>query len=128
MLMSIRTGVVLVGIVGLVAAGPVAGAHERSAAARGACSGDSHWSLRAIDLGRAIGVRYRVVTGVDGDIWKVAIAHNRRLFFLGRRITGDPEGSFVVRRLARDLPGRDLFRARAWNRETGEVCRGRLAI
>jgi len=123
-----RTGVVAMGIVGLVAAGPAASAHQRGAVTRGLCSAESHWHLKLVQREHVIGVRFLVVTGVDGDIWRVGLAHNRRVIFRGRRLTGDPDGSFVVRMLTRNLDGLDVFRAGAWNRETGEFCRARLAI
>jgi hypothetical protein len=128
MVRIVRAGIAVAATVGLVAAGPIAGAHPRGAVARGTCSEQSHWNLRLVQREHVIGVRFLVVTGVDGDIWRVGVAHNRRVIFRGRRVTGDPDGSFVVRLRTRNLEGLDVFRAGAWNRETGEFCRARLGI
>ena len=113
---AITTSIVAVSAVGLLAANPVV-AHPRVVEARGPCSGESHWK-----------VGYRVVQGVVGDVWRVRIAHDRHLIFRGLQVTHGDHGSFALRVITRNTRGPDLFRARARNLSTDEVCRGWAVI
>jgi len=79
------------------------------------------------DHGR-IGVGFKVVQGVVGDVWRVKIAHNRHIIFRAFQVTHGENGSFAVRAWTRNTPGPDFFRARARNLSTDEVCRGRAII
>jgi hypothetical protein len=95
--------------------------------ARGMCSDGSFWRLRLVAGEEKIGVGYRVNSEVAGELWKVGIVQNRRVIFLGRRIT-NADGDFGVRLATRNTKGLDVFRAAARNTVTGEICRGRAAI
>lgn len=96
--------------------------------ARGSCTGESHWRLVLIERDHRIGVGFKVVQGVVGNIWRVKIAHNRHLIFRALQTTHGEDGSFAVRAWTRNTPGWDFFRARARNLATGEVCFGRAVI
>jgi hypothetical protein len=118
-------------IVGLLAAAPAA-ADTRSATrmvvARGSCTGDSHWRLVLVEHDHRIGVGFKVVQGVVGNIWRVKIAHNRHMIFRALQATHGEDGSFAVRAWTRNTRGWDFFRARARNLATDEVCFGRAVI
>jgi hypothetical protein len=127
---AVRVAVVSIGIAGMLAAtAPVASANLRGVINRGPCSGDSHRVLKVWHRDHGvIHVAFAVHEGVVGDHWRVRIWHGRRLMFLDVRVTKQPNGSFVIRRPARNTRGPDFFRARALNVETGEVCAARAVI
>jgi len=124
---AIRTAIVAVSAVGLLAVNPAA-THTRVVEARGPCSGDSHWKLVLVQDGGKITVGYEVVQGIVGDVWRVRIAHNRHIIFRGLQVTHGDDGSFAFRLTTRNTPGPDLIRARARNLSTDEVCRGWAVI
>jgi hypothetical protein len=126
---ALRLAVATVGIVGLLASSPmVASAGERGTVSKGTCSGDSTYQLKLFQDHGVIKVVFGVTQGVTGDLWRVRIGHNRHLMFLDVRVTQDPDGSFTIRRLARNHRGPDFFRAGAKNVSTGETCGARAAI
>jgi hypothetical protein len=92
---------------------------------RGACSAASDWKLKLSEENGRIEVEYEVDQNRVGDTWRVRIRHNGDLVFAGKRITKAPSGSFTVRLLQRNRSGDDVFRGRAVNLRTGEVCGGR---
>ena len=63
---------------------------------------------------------------VTGDRWRVL--HEGDLVFGGIRTTGGASGSFDVRIVENDTSGTDVFRARARNLSTDEVCVGRATF
>ena len=92
---------------------------------RGACSGAGDWKLKlSEEIGR-IEVEYEVDQNRVGDTWRVRIRRDDDLVFAGTRTTKAPSGSFEVRILQRDRAGDEVFRGRAVNLRTGEVCGGR---
>jgi hypothetical protein len=91
----------------------------------GACSGVSDWKLKLSPDNGRIEVEYEVDQNRAGDVWRVRIRHNGDLVFAGLRTTQAPSGSFTVRILQRNRVGDDVFRGRAVNLRTGEVCGGR---
>jgi hypothetical protein len=118
-------GAILLGtIVVAAAAGPVL-AKDGDVIRRGACSGVSDWKLKLSEEDGRIEVEYEVDQNRVGDTWAVRIRHDGDLVFSGRRTTQAPSGSFEVEILQRDRAGDDVFRARATNLRTGEVCGGR---
>ncbi len=126
---AVKLAVATVGIVGLLAGGPVsASAGERGTVSRGTCSGDSTYKLKLLQSHGVIKVVFGVTEGVTGDVWRVRIGHNRHPMFLDIRVTRGPDGSFVIRRPARNTRGPDYFWAGAKNVSTGEACRARAAI
>ena len=92
---------------------------------RGRCSGASDWKLKLSEENGRIEVEYEVDQNRVGDAWRVRIHHDHDLVFAGTRTTRAPSGSFEVRILRRDRTGDDVFRGRAVNLRTGEVCGGR---
>ena len=92
---------------------------------RGRCSGASDWKLKLSEENGRIEVEYEVDQNRVGDTWRVRIRHDDDLVFTGTRTTRAPSGSFEVRILQRDRAGDDVFRGRAVNLRTGEVCGGR---
>jgi hypothetical protein len=91
----------------------------------GACSGRSDWKLKLKDDNGRIEVEYEVDQNRVGDVWRVRIRHDGDLVFAARRTTKAPSGSFTVRLLQRNRVGDDVFRGRAVNLRTGEICGGR---
>ena len=124
---AIRTTIVAVAAIGLLAATPAI-AQTRMVVARGPCSGDSHWRIELVAAHGKIEVGFKVVQGVVGDVWRVGVAHGRRIIFRGRLATHGVDGSFAIHLLTRDRPGPDFFRARARNLSTDEFCLGRAVI
>ena len=92
---------------------------------RGACSGVSDRKLKLSEENGRIEVEYEVDQNRVGDTWRVRIRHDDDLVFAGKRTTKAPSGSFHVRILQRNRGGDDVFRGRAVNLRTGEVCGGR---
>ena len=92
---------------------------------RGACSGASDWKLKLSEENGRIEVEYEVDQNRVGDTWRVRMRHNDDLVFAGKKTTKAPSGSFQVRILQRNRAGDDVFRGRAVNLRTGEVCGGR---
>ena len=90
---------------------------------RGACGGRSDWKLKLSEEDGRIEVEYEVDQNRVGDAWRVRLRHDGDLVFAGTRITKGPSGSFEVRILQRNRAGDDVFRGRAVNLRTGEVCR-----
>ena len=92
---------------------------------RGACTGASDWKLKLSEENGRVEVEYEVDQNRNGDTWRVRIRHNGDVVFRGTRTTHAPSGSFEVRILQRNRNGDDVFRGRAVNLRTGEVCGGR---
>ena len=92
---------------------------------RGNCSANSDWKLKLSPENGRIEVEFEVDQNRVGDAWRVRIRHDGDLVFAGRRITRAPSGSFQVRIVQGNRAGGDLFRGRAVNVRTGEVCDGR---
>jgi hypothetical protein len=124
---AISATMVAVAAVGLLAATPAI-ADTRMVVARGSCTGESHWRLVLIERDHRIGVGFKVVQGVVGNIWRVKIAQNRHMIFRALQATHGEDGSFAVRSWTRNTPRWDFFRARARNLATDEVCFGRAVI
>jgi hypothetical protein len=101
---------------------------QASAVARGACSDEARWRLALVTDGGRLGVAFRVDASVAGELWRVAIAHDRDAVFLARRVATEPDGIFGVRLVLRNHEGPDLVRARAVNTVTGETCVARAVI
>jgi hypothetical protein len=124
-----------VAILCLLASAPGASAHHRDhrdrhrlVAARGHCSEDSVWRLVLVQKGpNVIVVGFAVRSGVADDLWRVQLSHGRHPFFLDL-VKTNGDGWFGIRRPTRNTPGLDLYRARARNVETGELCVARLAV
>jgi hypothetical protein len=107
----------------LVPAG-VASAGQNDVIREGSCNGASDWKLKVSPNDGRLEVEFEVDQNVSGDRWRVRIRHDEVLAFRGTRTTRGASGSFTVRILENDTSGSDVFRARARNLSTGEVCTG----
>jgi hypothetical protein len=90
----------------------------------GSCSGSTDWKLKLSPEDGRIEVEYEVDSNRVGQTWKVRIAKDGDRIFGGKRTTSGPSGSFEVRVVTSNTAGDDVFKARAKNPATGEVCRG----
>jgi hypothetical protein len=132
------------GIAALIAAGTlamtpaaIAGSHDSVAPLRGGgggitksgtCSMGSTWTLTAKADNNQIEVEFEVDQNVVGQTWKVVMKDNGTVFFKGKKITGDPSGSFTVRKLITDQAGTDNLTAKARNVSTDELCKASLGF
>ena len=91
----------------------------------GRCSGASDWKLKVKREDGGLEVEYEIDQNVNGDRWRVVLRHNGDKFADVIRRTRPPSGSFEVERIVNNRAGEDRIRARARNRQTGEICRGR---
>jgi catechol 2,3-dioxygenase-like lactoylglutathione lyase family enzyme len=90
----------------------------------GSCAGASDWKLKVSPEDGGLEVEFEVDQNVSGDRWRVRIRHDGDLVFRGTRTTRGASGSFEVRIVENDTSGSDVFRARARNLSTDEVCVG----
>ena len=116
---------VVVGALLLGGTAPPALARAGDVIRTGACSGRGDWKLKLSEDNGRIEVEYEVDQNRVGDVWRVRIRHDGDLVFAARRTTRAPSGSFTLRLLQRNRVGDDVFRGRAVNLRTGEICGGR---
>ena len=112
----------------LVAAPAAAHGGNDDVVRRGACTGSTHWKLKASPDDGRIEVEGEVDSNRNGQLWRWRIVHDGTVSAHGRRFTAPPSGSFEVRRLVVDLAGGDAVTFRAHNRRSGETCRGTVHI
>jgi hypothetical protein len=112
-------------VAGSVSAAAPAFAGDDDVRRSGGCSGNSTWKLKLSEEDGGIEVEYEVDQNVNGDKWRVKLFRNGKRFFRGIRTTKGPSGSFEVERVTANGGGPDHFRARARNRSTDELCKGR---
>ncbi len=91
--------------------------------ATGDCSRRTDWKLKAKPDDGRMEVEFEVDSNRNGQRWSWTIRHDGVVKKSGRRTTHAPSGSFEVRRLLTDAPGKHTFTATARNLRTGEVCR-----
>lgn len=108
----------------LVAAPLTASAKDGDVVRSGACTIRSDWKLKLSPENGRIEVEFEVDQNRSGQKWFVKLKRNGHVFWRGSRTTQPPSGSFTVRRLTGNGPGRDRIVARASNPRTGEICRG----
>jgi hypothetical protein len=125
---AMTTAIAIIGVVGVVGAGPSSLANDRDVERTGSCSGRSDWKLKLSPEDGRLEVEFEVDQNVVGDRWRVTIKHEGDRIFRGVRETRGPSGSFEVRTLANNSAGSDAFRARARNLSTDETCVGRASI
>jgi hypothetical protein len=94
----------------------------------GSCSGRSDWKLKLSPENGRIETEFEVDQNVNRQVWRVRIRHNGDLVFAANRTTGGRSGSFEVRLVQANRAGNDLFKARAVNVSTGEVCSGQAVF
>jgi len=120
-----RVLVLVVGSLLLFAASPVAarakdGRPEIRVA--GVCVGGATSKLRLRSDGDGIEVRFEVDHSRAGEVWRVALVHERRIGWKGSVKTSRPGGSFEVERTLKDFQGADDVSVRAGG-PRGIVCR-----
>jgi hypothetical protein len=114
-------------VVSLASPAGSASAFEVAIVRRGACTGPSHWRLAVVPDGDVLRVRLSARGGRAGQRWNIFMDRNGTFIFSGYRISGE-FGSWVVRRIIRNLPGVDRINFGAHNVRTGETCRGRASV
>jgi hypothetical protein len=119
--------VCVLAVLSLVVLAHPAGAVDVRTVRHGACSVQSHWTLRIVRDGGILRVRLAGRDGAAGQRWNIFMDHNGTGFFAGYRISG-ADGFWVVRRRVRNLAGIDTIRFGAHNVVTGETCRGRASL
>jgi hypothetical protein len=107
----------------LVPAG-IAVAGQNDVIREGSCGNASDWKVKVSPENGRLEVEFEVDQNVSGDRWRVRIRHDGDLVFRGTRMTHGASGSFTVRIVEDDTAGSDVFRARARNQSTDEVCAG----
>lgn len=103
-----------------VAAGAKDGRPELRVA--GVCGAGATSKLRVRSDGGTIEVRFEVDHSRAGELWRVALVHERRVAWKGSVKTSRPGGSFEVERTLQDFPGADDVNVRAGG-PRGIVCR-----
>ncbi len=102
------------------AAAPASAGDRRDVEKEGRCSQGSGWELELSEEDGRIEVEFEVDQNRNGVRWNVVLRQRGTVFFRGTRTTRGPSGSFTVRRVVPDRPGRITARA---TRRSGEVCR-----
>ena len=106
----------------------IASAGQNDVIREGSCGGASDWKLKVSPEDGRLEVEFEIDQNVTGDRWRVRIRHDGDLAFRGTRTTRGASGSFEVRIVESDRSGSDVFRARARNLSTDEVCVGRATF
>jgi hypothetical protein len=107
----------------LVPAG-IAAAGQNDVIRQGSCGGASDWKVKVSPDNGRLEVEFEVDQNVSGNRWRLRIRHDGDLAFGSTHMTHEPSGSFTVRIVEDDAAGSDVFRARARNLSTDEVCAG----
>jgi hypothetical protein len=102
----------------------IASAGQNDVIREGSCGDASDWKLKVSPEDGRLEVEFEVDQNVSGDSWRVRIRHDGDLAFRGNRTTRGASGSFEVRIVENNAAGSDVFRARARNLSTDEVCVG----
>jgi hypothetical protein len=114
-------------VAGVLAAAPTASA-DRAPVKPGRCTGSSTSKIKAkLDNGR-LETEFEVDQNVNGRSWNVVLRRNGRVVFRGVRKTRGPSGSFELRRLVGNAPGRDRIVASARAVRGGEVCTASTSV
>jgi hypothetical protein len=92
----------------------------------GVCGSGATSKLRLKGREDGIELRFEVDHSRAGVVWRVVLAHERRIAWRGTIKTGR-SGSFEVRRMLRDLSGADAVTARAWG-PRGLVCQAAATL
>ena len=114
----------LVTVFVLIVPSGIASAGQNDVIREGSCGDASDWKLKVSPEDGRLEVEFEVDQNVSGDRWRVRIRHDGDLVFRGTRTTRGASGSFEVRIVENDTSGSDVFRGRARNLSTDEVCVG----
>ncbi|MCC6223508.1 MAG: hypothetical protein IT201_08465 [Thermoleophilia bacterium] len=93
----------------------------------GTCSAGSEWDLDVEREHGGIRVEFEVDQDRTGVRWDITLRQNGRVVFRAQRTTQPPSGSFELRQLLDDRPGRDRIVAVA-TRSSGERCRASVRL
>jgi hypothetical protein len=110
--------------VAVMGAAPSVAANEDDVIRRGRCGGRSDWKLKLSPENGRIEVELEVDQNRVGRRWRVVLKRNGNRFFRGVRRTTARSGSFELRRVVNNGPGRDRVVARARALRGDERCRG----
>jgi DUF4097 and DUF4098 domain-containing protein YvlB len=111
-----------------LAAVPAAPAKDGDVRRAGRCTAASTSKIKLSEENGRIEVEFEVDQNVSGDTWRVRIRHGDTVVFRGTETTGGASGSFTTRIVEDDQSGTDVFRAKARNLSTDELCRGTASI
>lgn len=111
-------------VVALIAPAGVS-ANDADIIRTGDCTNRSDWKLKLSPEDSRIEVEFEVDTPRSGQVWRVKMWQNGVLYFNALKTTNTTSGSFTVRRLRSNTSGPDVFKGRAVNLTTGEVCVGK---
>lgn len=100
---------------------------RREVRVAGVCSSGLAAELRLKTDEDGIEVKFEVRHSRADVAWRVALVHERRVVWKGGARTTRENRSFEVRRMLRDLPGRDTVTARAWG-PRGLTCRATATL
>ncbi|MGA8210413.1 MAG: hypothetical protein WB441_17545 [Nocardioidaceae bacterium] len=114
----------LVTLVGASAVSAPAEAKGGDVVRRGDCARTTDWKLKVGPEDGRLEVEAQVDSNRARQTWRWRLVHNGSVSASGLRVTRPPSGSFTVRRVMVNLPGRDVVTVRAVNIRSGEVCRG----
>ncbi len=94
----------------------------------GTCSGPSRWALKInVATSAPLQISFTVSGSAAGQRWNVFMSDNGHGVFAGSR-TASSQGTFVVYRKVKDLPGVDKLSVAANNADTGETCQARATV
>jgi hypothetical protein len=116
-------GLIAAAVLMLAVAAPVM-ARDGDVTRSGACTINSDWKLKAGHRDGRIEVEFEVDQNRVGKTWRVRLSDNGNVFFRGWRTTQSPSGSFTVDKFTTNLAGTDKIVGRAYNPNSGEICRG----
>src|SRR4051812_39218980 len=92
----------------------------------GACSGSTHWKLKAKGDDGRIEVEAEIDSNRSGQTWGWKLKDNGSVVARGSSTTSGASGSFSVQRKPADMAGTDHFVFRAVY--AGEVCRANVSL
>jgi hypothetical protein len=117
---------VLAAGIAAVAGSPAQAKDGRDVLVRGTCSAGSSSKLKLSPENGRIEVEFEVDQNRNGVRWTVVLRRGVRQLASVARTTRAPSGSFTVRRVVSNAPGRDTIAATA--RRRGEVCTARTTL
>jgi hypothetical protein len=103
------------------------GGNGRDVRVAGSCSKGSSAKLKLSPENGRIEIEFEVDQNRNGVRWTVRLANGRSTIASTRATTRAPSGSFTVRRVTADRPGRDLISALATG-PSGASCRARASL
>jgi hypothetical protein len=93
----------------------------------GSCSGAARAKLKLRSDDGAIELEFEIERAPAGDLWRVALVHERRVAWKGTARATRSNGSLSIDRTIPDLPGYDTVSVRAWGPD-GRTCRATATL